>query len=182
MKKLLILPMIVLLSACVSAPPGLERDEFTIQSLKKIEADDYACKCKKVRLAGQVINAEALKGKTKVEVLSLPVSTYSAKPVIDSISDGRFIAYINGFIDPKALKDQYITVLGVLNTKHIGKIDEVDYHYPVVEVSAYKQWRLAEEYYYDYDDSWDDYFDHRWRWGPFWQHRYPELRVRYNLY
>ncbi|SEQ51097.1 Slp family lipoprotein [Basfia succiniciproducens] len=184
MKKWLIFPLIVLLSACVSAPEGLERDEFTIQSLRQIEDSDYVCQCKKVRLGGKIISAEALKNQTKLEILSLPITTYSAKPVIESATDGRFIAYLDGFADPASLKDQYITVAGILKEQWRGKIDEADYLYPIIKVTAYKQWRLAKEYYYEYDD-WHDYrfrrFGHfrHWGWDPFWR---PELKLRYRLY
>ena len=43
---------ISLLSGCISAPPGLERDKSAIQDLKKIKTEDYDCRCKKVRLGG----------------------------------------------------------------------------------------------------------------------------------
>ncbi|MCK3658862.1 hypothetical protein A4G18_09130 [Pasteurellaceae bacterium Pebbles2] len=170
------------LSGCVNPPQGLERDEFTIQSLQKIEEDHYACQCKTVRLAGKVLNATALKNQTRIEVISLPVSYYSAKPVLDSSTDGRFIAYLNGFVDPESLKEQYITVKGTLTGKEQGKIDQADYQYPVVNAQNFKQWRLTQEYYYDPDDFDDSRFGYGFgagfgwgRFGGFW-HVEPKLR------
>ena len=55
-----------LLSGCISAPPGLERDKSAIQDLKKIKTEDYDCRCKKVRLGGKVAAATALKDKTRI--------------------------------------------------------------------------------------------------------------------
>lgn len=183
MKKLPFLPLIALfLVGCVSPPKGLEKDQFTIQSFDRIEADDYTCRCKKVRLGGKVVSAVALKDKTKVEVLSLPISSFSAKPVLSSVTDGRFIAYLQGFVDPTGLKDQYITVAGLLTGQETGKVDEADYRYPVIEATAVKQWRLVQEYYYEADD-WDSPFYRPFGWG--WRHRsfwHAEPRVRYNLY
>lgn len=185
MKKIILFPLMILsLSACISAPKGLEADQFTIQNIVEIEADDYQCQCKKVRLGGKIIAATALKDQMKLEVVSLPVSKFSAKPILDSVTDGRFIAYIKGFIDPENLKEQYITVTGVLNTQESGKIDEADYQYPVIQVEHYRRWKLVQEYYYDFDD-WDYYRGYRrMYWGgrfgsPFWG---AELRLRYNLY
>lgn len=144
------------LASCVTAPPGLEKDEFTLHSLSQIQPEDYACRCKQVRFGGKVLKATALKNQTKVEIMSLSVAALSAKPVLDSVAQGRFIAYLDGFVDPQSLQDQYITVKGKLTAQQQGKIDQADYVYPVVQVSAFKQWRLVQEYYYDYDD-WDDY-------------------------
>ncbi|PVX42896.1 outer membrane lipoprotein [Pasteurella langaaensis DSM 22999] len=183
MKKIFLFLNALCLAACVNPPKGLEKDAFTIQSLRDIDQDHYRCKCKKVRLGGKVLAATALKNQTKVEVLSLPVASYSAKPVIDSQSDGRFIAYLPGFVDPEALKNEYITVLGVLSGKESGKIDQANYEYPVIQVNAYKQWQQRQEYYYD--DYMDDYWDGRFGWGrPYIWGRwgYPEPKRRTVLY
>lgn len=186
MKKIAIFLTALLLAACVNPPVGLEKNEFTIQSLKQIEQDDYACKCKKVRLAGKVITATALKTQTKVEVMSLPVASYSAKPVITSQTDGRFIAYLNGFVDPESLNNQYISVAGTLTGKEKGKIDQADYEFPVIQTTVYKQWRQRQEY--DYDDYyWDDYYYGGFGWGRphIWSRfdwGYPPPKLRTVLY
>ncbi|WP_373099897.1 MULTISPECIES: Slp family lipoprotein [Pasteurellaceae] len=185
MKKLLLFPLFIFtLSACVSAPKGLERDRYAIRSLSQIQTEDYACRCKSVRLGGKVLAVTALKQQTKLEILSLPIAEYSAKPLLDGATNGRFIAYIQGFVDPESLKDQYVTVAGRLTMQEQGKIDEAPYHYPVVAVENYKRWTLMREYYYDPDD---DYWGGFWgfsrsRWGlggAFWR---PEPRFRYGLY
>ncbi len=183
MKKRLILPLLaLLLSGCISPPQGLEADKFTIQSLQKIESDDYRCECKKVRLGGKVIAATALKDNTKVEVLSLPVSRFSAKPIVESNSEGRFIVYLPGFVDPESLKEQYITVVGLLKGKETGKIDQADYQYPLVEATTYKQWRLVQEYYYDPLD-WEDYwYERHFGFGIGYRLFPPQPKLRYNLY
>lgn len=167
------------LSGCISPPQGLEKNETTLQRLSQIQAEDYACRCKNVRFGGKVLSAQALKNQTKVEILSLPVLTFSAKPDIDGQTDGRFILYLKGFVDPETLKDQYITVSGTLSGKEKGKIDLADYQYPVIQAQHYKQWKLVEEYYYDPDD-WADYWEAR-RWGFGYPFR-PTPKLRYNLY
>ncbi|MDU8924491.1 Slp family lipoprotein [Pasteurellaceae bacterium LIM206] len=180
MKKLLILPLIAMLSACVTTPKGLEKNEFTIQSMKQIEAEDYACKCKQIRLGGKVIAATALKTQTRVEVMSLPVASYSAKPLMEADSDGRFVAYLNGFVDPADLKNQYITVSGTLKGKEKGSIDQAEYDYPVIQVKAYKRWHLAEAYRYDdWDYGWGPWGGMWGPWGSRWYHR---PSVIYYLY
>lgn len=176
MKGILLFLTALLLAACVNPPKGLEKDELTIQSLKTIEADDYRCKCKKVRLAGKVISATALKTQTQVEVMSLPVASFSAKPIIDAQTDGRFIVNLAGFVDPASLKDQYITVAGTLMDKKIGQIDQAHYEFPLIQATAYKQWKQRQEY--DYDDyyrrDWDDDYYGRLGWG------YPRIFGRFS--
>lgn len=171
----------LVLSGCVSAPQGLEPKQFDVLNLNKLQPQDYDCRCVKVRLGGKVISATALKNQTKVEVLNQTVAYFSAKPIIDSHSNGRFIAYLNGFVDPENLKDQYITIAGVLSGKEQGKIDQADYRYPVVQAHQYRLWKLVQEYYYDPDDMYD--------YGPFYPYgwgaprfMWAEPRLRYNLY
>ncbi|MDO5053976.1 Slp family lipoprotein [Pasteurella oralis] len=180
MQKLTALFMSVLLTGCIMAPKGLERDQFTIQQLEAITEQDYACRCKQVRLGGKILSATALKGQMRLEILSLPIISLSAKPHLSAQTNGRFITYLDGFIDPASLKEQFITVKGRLQKQEVGKIDQVDYTYPVVMANHYKLWKLVPEYYYDPDEMADWRESRRRGWGyPFWR---PEPRVRYGLY
>ncbi|MDO4430562.1 MAG: Slp family lipoprotein [Lonepinella koalarum] len=172
---------VVGLSACIKPPQGLEKNEFTLQSLRQIQEGDEACRCKNVRLGGKVLAAQALKNQTKVEILSLPVLTFSAKPDLDGQSDGRFMVYLDGFVDPAILKDQYITLSGTLIGREKGKIDLADYQYPVIQGQYYKRWQLVEEYYYDPDD-WADYMESRRRGFGYGGYMRPTPKLRYNLY
>ncbi len=180
MRLFKLLPFIAVLGGCVTAPQNLQVDEFALRSLTQIEASHYSCQCKIIRLGGKVITVENLVNRTKVEIMSLPVANYSAKPSIDSANQGRFIAYFNGFIDPKNLKDQYVTVVGTLKNQETGKIGEATYQYPVVAVRDYRIWKLQESYVYD---DWDDYpygywgFRSRFRW-----HSHFHRKTIYSLY
>lgn len=180
MKKLTALFLSFLLSGCIMAPKGLERDELTLQQLDTITKQDYACQCKSARLGGKILSATALKGQMKLEVLSLPLVSLSAKPMLEAETNGRFIVYLEGFLDPERLKAQFITVKGILKGQEIGKIDQVEYPYPVIEAAHYKVWKLVEEYYYDPEEMADWRESRRKGWGyPFWR---PEPRLRYVLY
>lgn len=81
------------------------------------------CNCKSIHLGGKIIQATVLPNRTKIEVLSLPISSHSGKPLIESQSDGCFIAYFNGCVVPENLKDRYITLGGQLSNKEQGKIE-----------------------------------------------------------
>lgn len=137
------------------------------------------CHCKTVRLGGKIVNTTVLANQTKIEVLSLPVSSISAKPFVELQSDGRFIVYFNGFVEPENLKERYITVGGQLAGTEKGKIEQADYTYPVVQADKYRIWTLSTTYDYPTDD-WDEDDD----WGFFrWRHRlwYVQPEIHYYL-
>ena len=152
------------LVGCVNAPKGLEKEQFTLKSLSSIQPSDYSCQCKSIRLGGKVLTAQALPNKTKIEVLSYPVYSTSAKPMIDEQPNGRFITYLDGFVEPESLKDQFITIGGTLLKTEQGKVDQAN-------------WKISQSYYYP-DDMWDD-------WGFFGRrpyYWYGEPEIRYYLY
>ncbi|OOS00110.1 hypothetical protein B0186_07025 [Canicola haemoglobinophilus] len=180
MKNSFFLLSIFFLTACISAPQGLERDKYEIQNLAQVNEEILQCHCKQARLGGKVIKATALQNKMKIEVLSLPILTFSGRPELEGQTNGRFIAYLDGFIDPESLKDQYITMGGFLKGAEKGKIDQADYIYPILQGKDYRIWQLAQEYYYDPEDLADFYESRRrWGFGGFWR---PEPRLRYVLY
>ena len=112
-------------------------------------------------------------------MLSLPVSSISGKPFVELQSDGRFIVYFNGFVEPENLKERYITVGGQLAGTEKGKIEQADYTYPVVQADKYRIWTLSTIYEYPTDD-WDEDDD----WGFFrWRHRlwYVQHEIHYYL-
>lgn len=164
------------LAGCVSAPQGLEKEQFVITNYHEISPQDFNCQCKIIRLGGKIIQSEILPNKTKIEVLSLPVSNYSGKPIVEAQSDGRFIAYFNGFIDPENLKERYITLGGKLSGTEQGKIEQANYTYPVINIDKYRLWTLSKTYYYPNDD-WDDWGFWGWRHRPW----YSEPEIRYYL-
>lgn len=169
----------LMLTACIAPPKGLEAERFSVTHYREISTQDFACQCQNARLGGKVLEATILPQQTKLEILSLPVGRYTGKPDVEAQSDGRFIAYINGFVDPENLKDRYITVGGKITGSEQGKIDQADYTYPVIQAENYRLWTLAKSYYYP-DDEWDDWgywgFRHR-----AWSRWYNEPEIRYYL-
>ncbi|MBV7387593.1 Slp family lipoprotein [Pasteurellaceae bacterium TAE3-ERU1] len=142
------------LSACQLAPQGLERGEHTLISFDQLAAADSQCQCVGVRLGGKVISAKALSNtQSELEVLSLPVDKYSAKPIPEAHSNGRFIVRIPHFIDPLSIQEHYITVKGKLAGEQLGKIDQAEYRFPVINAERVHRWQTYVEYYND-EDPW----------------------------
>ena len=165
------------LTGCITPPRGLENEQFSITSYKEITSQDLSCHCKNIRLGGKIVQTTILPHHTKIEVLSLPVSSLSGKPFVESQSDGRFIVYFDGFIDPENLKDRYITIGGQLLGSEPGKIEQANYTYPVIKPNKYRLWTLSTNYYYPEDDWDDDWGFWRWRYQP----RYIQPEIRYYL-
>ena len=76
--------------------------------------------------------------------------------MIDEQPNGRFITYLDGFVEPESLKDQFITIGGTLLKTEQGKVDQANYIYPVIKTNHYRVWKLSQSYYYP-DDMWDDW-------------------------
>ena len=97
--------------------------------------------------------------------------------MIDEQPNGRFITYLDGFVEPESLKDQFITIGGTLLKTEQGKVDQANYIYQVIKTNHYRVWKLSQSYYYP-DDMWDD-------WGFFGRrpyYWYGEPEIRYYLY
>ena len=97
--------------------------------------------------------------------------------MIDEQPNVRFITYLDGFVEPESLKDQFITIGGTLLKTEQGKVDQASYIYPVIKTNHYRVWKLSQSYYYP-DDMWDD-------WGFFGRrpyYWYGEPEIRYYLY
>ena len=142
-----------LLNACIHAPQGLEMTQFNAQSLN---AAQNAQTGERARLGGKILNATALPNQTKLEILSLPIFPKSAKPNLEGASDGRFIAYLNGFVDPETLNDQFITVGGTIVGRERGKIDQANYDYVQVKVEQFRLWKIGSTL--EFDDDFDDFW------------------------
>lgn len=169
------------LTACTLTPNGLEKDNVNIFSLKQLAETNQICQCKttkqRVRLGGKILSATALEKQTKLEILSMPILPVTAKPNLDYKPDGRFIAYLAEFVDPEILKDQYITLKGLLQDYQQGKIDLYDYEFPVIQIENYQLWHLVAESYYDEGDI-ADWRESRAKGLLFWR---PEPKTRFKL-
>ena len=58
--------------------------------------------------------------------------------MIDEQPNGRFITYLDGFVEPESLKDQFITIGGTLLKTEQGKVDQANYIYPVIKTNHYR--------------------------------------------
>lgn len=121
-----------------------------------------------VRWGGTIAKVDNVENGTLLQIVSRPLSSWG-RPLHNDQSAGRFIAQVDGFLDPvimKAGKD--VTVLGMLTELRQGKVGETAYSFPVVTVSQLKMWKPRQPASPYYDNYWRHDFWHDW---PFGHHR-----------
>jgi len=174
-ERIVLFLVIIVLSGCVSQVPILIKTPPTPdpefhqvkQSIKTFQNQD-------VRWGGKIISVENKHDSTWIEILASPLNSYG-EPSSSSNYEGRFIARIDGFLDPEHYsKDRKLTVFGTIDTEFVRRIDEHPYNYPLVSTKEYYMWpeyrpyRYSDPYYYPY------YYGYRHPY--YYGYRYPYYR------
>ncbi len=138
-----VMGMIALATACSSLPETLKSDNPQLVSdFNQWQAAPV--QNQQVRLGGVIASITNLSDKTRLEIVNLPINSVG-KPDIGNEPKGRFVAYINGFIDPVAFSvGRLVTVLGTSAGSEQGKVDQYDYQFPVLNAQGYHLWRVEE--------------------------------------
>ena len=103
-----------------------------------------------VRWGGEVVSVENRPRDTRVEIVSRTLYS-DGYPESGNRSDGRFIAEIDGFVDPVVLAEgQLITVFGEVSGSVNRLIGEYDYDFILVRVTSYQLWEKRSSSHYDY--------------------------------
>lgn len=155
MKKLcLILVILVGLSACASLPPELAtQSQQPITDYQQWVNSDPK-QSHEVRLGGVIAKVTNLKDRTRLEIVNLPISS-TGKPSLDDDPKGRFVAYVDGFLDPIAYANgRLITVAGSSLEPEVGKVGDYDYTFPVVQVTGQRLWQIEKTTYIENNDFW----------------------------
>jgi outer membrane lipoprotein len=97
-----------------------------------------------VRLGGVIAKVTNLQDKTRVEVVNLPISS-NGKPDINSEPKGRFVAYIDGYVEPLSFSEgRLVTFVGTSNGTEDGTIGDFPYTFPVMNVYNQRLWQITE--------------------------------------
>ena len=164
----------LLLSACTSQIPPLIR-EGPVDSPAPATVRDQAAtyQGQRLRWGGTIIETVNQKDVTRLTVLGRPLFR-DGEPRLTDDSDGRFIAVVPEFLDPKVYApDRRITVTGTFARSETGKVGEHPYRYPVVEAQAWYLWPREGDAYHYYDDPWyDPWWYDRW-YSPWYYRGYP---------
>ncbi|MCU7804009.1 MAG: Slp family lipoprotein [Candidatus Thiodiazotropha sp. (ex Lucinoma annulata)] len=147
----------------IGTPPGgdIRVDEVQQKQNSFIDA--------KVRWGGDIISVENLADETHIEILARQLNE-TGKPKDESRSSGRFLARIEGYLEPEEYpKDQKITVTGSVIEVIKKPVGDYPYPYPVVDVEAYYLWPKQKHYSrpYYYDPFYDPFYYPYWRRYPY---------------
>ncbi|MGH8502072.1 MAG: Slp family lipoprotein [Gammaproteobacteria bacterium] len=142
----------LLLAACASQIPQQIRDApAESPSVAAARADIEPLTGARVRWGGTIASVENGESDTWIEVVSRTLND-NARPSESDVSQGRFLARFEGFLDPAIYsKGRALTVVGTLQGEETRSIDQFDYAYPVVDAESHHLWDPLPEYRYARD-------------------------------
>ncbi len=143
----------IFLSACSSLPENLDTTNESVVTDYQTWVSMKDSTDVEVRLGGVIASVTNLENRTRVEVVNLPIDSVG-KPDINLDPEGRFVAYVDGFVDPVSLaQGRLITFLGQSQESEVAKVGDYDYRFPVLKSKGFHLWRIEERIImHDYDD------------------------------
>jgi outer membrane lipoprotein len=181
LRKLLALRLLVLSVILLScAAPVLNREymregsrEVSFQRLRE-NPDKYQGTL--FVLGGIIVQTKLTAAGAQIEAIYASVDS-SGYFNVQGSSEGRFLAVIQGdaaILDPEVYrKGRKITLAGRFDGLQTGRIDEMEYVYPVFAIQQIYLWPEESPYYpapYYYNNYW--LYPYPYYWGPWWQYPY----------
>ena len=143
LRSIFLIVFSALVMGCSTLPTELEANsEAVITDYQEWvnqlpEADD-------VRLGGVIAKVTNLEDKTRIEVVNLPISE-DGKPDINAEPSGRFVGYIDGYLEPLSFAEgRLITLVGTSTGTEDGNIGEFPYTFPVMDIYNHRLWQIKE--------------------------------------
>ncbi|MEW8624838.1 MAG: Slp family lipoprotein [Candidatus Thiodiazotropha sp.] len=168
---LLIVVSSLIISSCASKIPLAIRTPIDGDiRVDEVQQDAEPFIDSRVRWGGEIISVENLADETHIEILSHRLNK-SGKPMDSKKSRGRFIARMEGFLEPEDFpKERLMTVVGRLEEVVEKPVGEYPYSYPQVRVQSYHLWPKqidpAYHHRYYYDPFYDPFYYPYWRRHP----------------
>jgi len=164
----LLLLAALLLGACSTVPENIRSPEITAVSISQARENPTANKGTRIRWGGTIAKVENRQQQTRVEIVARELYD-DGEPKQSDHSLGRFMAEIEGFLDPAIYAvGRNLTVVGTLSGITREKLGEMNYNYPVIKAESHYLWPLREE---PCETCAPWYYDPWYPWGPY--HRYP---------
>ena len=171
MKTVLSISLCALLcAACASLPPGPIRIDLTTNpDFAQVHANINHFVGQQVRWGGTIQSIHNLSNSTELEIIARPLNEI-ARPNIFDNSPGRFIAQIQGFLDPSDFENgRDITVIGIIKGGTTRRIGEYQYSYPIVSAATSYLWPrrpVYKRYVPNVYDSYPYWLDPWYGWYP----------------
>lgn len=157
----------LLLVGCVTVPDAIKGTSPTPQDdLVRVMNAPQLYVGQESRFGGRVVGIRNEADRTRLEIASLPLDS-AGKPRLNYPSEGRFVAYVDRFLEPVDFQDRLITVVGPISGTEAGVIGERSYRFVVVAVQGYQRWNVAQRVVNPYGPGpWD--WHRRYGYGPGW--------------
>ncbi|MBX2885357.1 MAG: Slp family lipoprotein [Granulosicoccus sp.] len=139
-----------LVTGCVSVPSAIDKDLPSVIHLSAVQKNESTYANSEVRWGGTIAGLTNHADTTDILVVARSLSRI-ARPIQRDQSEGRFIARIEGFVEPEDFVDgREITVIGALAGVERQLIGQTDYPYPVVLVEGLHLWSEQDTTQYRY--------------------------------
>lgn len=170
---------LLLLSACATSrlPEAIREPPPVDQSLTEVRENVAAHVGQRVRWGGRIAGVENRANETWLDIVARPLDS-DGHPRRGDDSLGRFIARVDGFLDPAVYtKGREVTVAGTVERSITRSIGDYPYSYVVVKADTTNLWepRVERRAYYR-DPFYDPFYD------PFWPTRLYPWYAPYPFY
>ncbi len=137
---------LVLMGGCASSPmeipETLQNQIDPTLTFSQVIQDPASYQGKMLVLGGEVLSAKRIAEGTRLEVLQLPLDDYQRPLVTRTDSQGRFLAMEKAFLDPAMFpSNTLVTIVGEVTESVAGKLDEMDYQFPLVVIKHLYVWK-----------------------------------------
>ena len=165
-----------LLAGCTSQiPQNIKQAPPNDPSVEQVRNSPIDDQIWQVRWGGEILEVENLENETRFTVLASPL-TRGGEPKTTNNSEGRFIANVAVFLDPKVYATgRQLTISGSVQRFEARKVGEFTYRYPVVQADSYYLWPevVTPPYGYPYPGWYDPWYYDPWFYRPWYPRRYP---------
>jgi outer membrane lipoprotein len=172
-RLLLLVPFLAALAGCATYPISKNlRQESRPVALTRVLENPETARGSTVIWGGRIIRTVNSTNGVAIYVLALPLNHYE-QPRPDANSEGRFIARSTQFLDPEIFQPgRLITVAGTIAGIEAGRIQKVQYSYPVLGLKEIYLWPRFRRHHRDWgwcypDECWDYYPGWSVGWGSY---------------
>lgn len=153
--------MMVVLSGCATQVPApIAAPPSNNPSIAQVRAQPSDYQGIKARWGGTIAEVENREQETVLLIVGLPLDD-DGRPQVDAASQGRFMAKINGFLDPVVYATgRMVTVAGTITGSESRQIGSYPYLYPIVAVEHYYLWPRRQRTSADCYPCYDSFFWH----------------------
>jgi outer membrane lipoprotein len=164
---------LLIIGGCPSPLPNLIREAPPEDpSLEAVRGNISRYEGTYVRWGGTIAGIQNKKEFTELEIVARALDK-QGRPQATDESPGRFLARVDGFLEPAIYRSgREVTIYGLVEKGMEGEIGEHPYLFPVVRVETYYLWETREiAHYYAYPHFYyHPYYFHPFGFYPF---RYP---------